>query len=198
MSYEKDLEYLREELKNSEDKLRQAEMNGYVTDAEMWESDVENIRYQIKVHEEASKAGEYKAKAEAFDKILQQVDKESNRTTVETLLGTTKVLLHTRIGIYTHGVIKRMRNKDDKSLEDRLSELKTDYRIYDKEEQEELDEVYRKAEAFDRVKKEIRKNASYLFTKTPSEKRNAQIDILNGILIAMDNAEFDAEGEEAD
>lgn len=73
-------------------------------------------------------------KSEAFDKILHQVDKESNWTTVETPLGTTKVLLHTRIGIYTHGVIKRMRNKDDKSLEDKLSELKSDYRIYDQEE----------------------------------------------------------------
>ena len=62
--------------------------------------------------------------------------------------------------------------------------------------QQELAEVYRKAEAFNKAKKEIRKNASYLFTKTPSEERNAQIDILNGILIAMDDAEFDVESEE--
>src|SRR5699024_3646532 len=70
MSYEKELEYLRKEFNKSSAKFHQAEAEGYETDAEMWENDMVNIGHQIHIHEQAAKADEYEAKAEAFDDIV--------------------------------------------------------------------------------------------------------------------------------
>lgn len=67
MSYEEEIAYLRKELKKSEDKFREAEQEGYETDANVWENDMENLGRQIYLYEQASKADEYEAKAKAFD-----------------------------------------------------------------------------------------------------------------------------------
>lgn len=84
MSYEKELEYLRKEFKKSEDKFREAEREGYETDADIWQNDMENIGHQIHIHERAAKADEYEkikcrkhvndCKAEAFDAVLKAYD----------------------------------------------------------------------------------------------------------------------------
>ena len=68
MSYEEELEYLRREFKKSEDKFHEAEREGWHTDANIYEDNMENLGYQIHIHEQAAKAHEYEAKAEAFDK----------------------------------------------------------------------------------------------------------------------------------
>src|SRR5699024_3563127 len=57
-------------------KFHQAEAEGYETDAEMWENDMVNIGHQIHIHEQAAKAGEYEAKAKAYDSLKNKLNNE--------------------------------------------------------------------------------------------------------------------------
>ena len=69
----KDIEYLKKELKKYQRKYSEAEMEGYETDAEMWLNNIDNIRYQIHIHEQAAKADEYEAKAKLADKLISEL-----------------------------------------------------------------------------------------------------------------------------
>ena len=62
MGYEKELEYLRKELKNSEAKFHEAEREGWHTDANIYKDNMENFEYQINIHQQAAKADECEAK----------------------------------------------------------------------------------------------------------------------------------------
>ena len=73
MVYEKELEYLRKEFNKSSAKFHLAEAEGYETDAEMWGDDMVNIGHQIHIHEQATKADEYEAKAESYTKLVSQI-----------------------------------------------------------------------------------------------------------------------------
>ena len=72
LSYEEELEYLRREFKKSEDKFHEAEREGWHTDANIYKDNMENFEYQIHIHEQATKADEYEAKAKAFDRIVEE------------------------------------------------------------------------------------------------------------------------------
>ena len=76
LSYEEELEYLRREFKKSEDKFHEAEREGWHTDANIYKDNMENFEYQIHIHEQATKADEYEAKAKAFDHIENLVKTE--------------------------------------------------------------------------------------------------------------------------
>ena len=76
MSYEKDLEYLRREFKKSEYKFHEAEREGWHTDANIYKDNMENFEYQIHIHEQATKADEYEAKAKAFDSLKNKLENE--------------------------------------------------------------------------------------------------------------------------
>ncbi len=70
MSYEKELEYLRKELKKSKDKFHEAEREGWHTDANTYKDNMENFEYQIHIHEQAAKADEYEANINEFKERL--------------------------------------------------------------------------------------------------------------------------------
>lgn len=70
MSYEKELEYLRKELKNSEAKFHEAEREGWHADANIYKDNMENFEYQINIHEQAAKADEYEANLKKVKKQL--------------------------------------------------------------------------------------------------------------------------------
>ena len=76
MSYEEELEYLRREFKKSEDKFHEAEREGWHTDANIYEDNMENLGYQIHIHEQAAKADEHEAKAKAFDSLKNKLENE--------------------------------------------------------------------------------------------------------------------------
>lgn len=78
MKYEKDLEYLRRELKNAQNIYDEAEENERESDAEMWMNRITHLEFQIDVFKNAAKAGEYEAKAVAFDRIKAYSDKAIN------------------------------------------------------------------------------------------------------------------------
>lgn len=70
MKYEKDLEYLRKELKNAQNIYDEAEENERESDAEMWMNRITHLEFQIDVFKNAAKADEHEAKAKAFDEIM--------------------------------------------------------------------------------------------------------------------------------
>lgn len=72
MKYEKDLEYLRRELKNAQNIYDEAEENERESDAEMWMNRITHLEFQIDVFKNAAKADEYEAKAKAFDRIVKE------------------------------------------------------------------------------------------------------------------------------
>lgn len=74
MSYEKELEYLRKEFKKSKAKFHEAEREGWHTDGNIYKDNMENLEYQIGIHEQAAKADEYKAKAKAWDKYKSHME----------------------------------------------------------------------------------------------------------------------------
>lgn len=78
MSYDEELEYLRKEFKKSEAKFREAEREGWHTDANIYEDNMANLGYQINIHEQAAKADEYEAKAKAFDSLKNKLENEVN------------------------------------------------------------------------------------------------------------------------
>ena len=78
MSYEKDLDYLRRELRNAQNIYDEAEKDERESDAEMWMNRVTHLEFQIEVFEKATKADEYEAKAEAFDAILKTYNEASS------------------------------------------------------------------------------------------------------------------------
>lgn len=67
MSYEKELEYLRRGLKNTQNFYDEAKDDERESDAEMWMNRITHLEYQIDVFKSAAKADEYEAKAKAFD-----------------------------------------------------------------------------------------------------------------------------------
>ena len=69
MKYEKDLEYLRRELKNAQNIYDEAEEDECESDAEMWMNRITHLEFQIDVFKNAAKADEYEVKAKAFDDI---------------------------------------------------------------------------------------------------------------------------------
>ena len=68
MSYEKDLDYLKRELRNAQNIYDEAEKDERESDAEMWMNSVTHLEFQIEVFEKATKSDEYEAKAKAWDK----------------------------------------------------------------------------------------------------------------------------------
>ena len=70
MSYEKDLDYLKRELRNAQNIYDEAEKDERESDAEMWMNRVTHLEFQIEVFEKATKSDEYEAKAKAFDESL--------------------------------------------------------------------------------------------------------------------------------
>src|SRR5699024_2136164 len=86
MSYEKDLEYLKRELRNAQNIYDEAEKDERVSDAEMWMNRATHLEFQIEVFEKATKSDEYEAKAKAFDAIMREWENE--RVTKSHILGT--------------------------------------------------------------------------------------------------------------
>ena len=76
MKYEKDLEYLRRELKNAQNIYDEAEENERESDAEMWMNRITHLEFQIDVFKNAAKADEYEAKAKAFEAIMREWEDE--------------------------------------------------------------------------------------------------------------------------
>lgn len=71
MNYQKELEYLRRELKKSTEKYEEAVAEGQERHAEIWEDDIKDIKHQIHVYEQATKAEGYEAKLAEVKKQLQ-------------------------------------------------------------------------------------------------------------------------------
>lgn len=71
MNYQKELEYLRRELKKSTEKYEEAVAEGQERHAEIWEDDIKDIKHQINIYEQATKAEEYEAKLAEVKKQLQ-------------------------------------------------------------------------------------------------------------------------------
>ena len=71
MNYEKELEYLRRELKKSTEKYNEAVAEGHERYAEIWSDDILDIKFQIHVYEQATKADKYEANLEEVKKQLQ-------------------------------------------------------------------------------------------------------------------------------
>lgn len=71
MNYQKELEYLRRELKKSTEKYEEAVVEGQERHAEIWHDDILDIKHQIHVYEQATKADEYEVKLAEVKKQLQ-------------------------------------------------------------------------------------------------------------------------------
>ena len=78
MSYEKDLDYLKRELRNAQNIYDEAEKDERESDAEMWMNRVTHLEFQIEVFEKATKSDEYEAKAKAYNDTLKTLDKLIN------------------------------------------------------------------------------------------------------------------------
>ncbi|WP_411842194.1 hypothetical protein [Salinicoccus sp. HZC-1] len=94
MEYEKEIARLKKERNKSAEKYKEAEDECYITDSEIWLNDIENLDYQIYIHEQAAKADANEAKAQAFDEIAQIYDEntglgeqDEDSTNFETLVG---------------------------------------------------------------------------------------------------------------
>lgn len=74
MSYEKDLDYLKRELRNAQNIYDEAEKDERESDAEMWMNRVTHLEFQIEVFEKATKSDEYEAKAKAFDGVKELIN----------------------------------------------------------------------------------------------------------------------------
>lgn len=72
MSYEEDLKHLRTTLEKLEKLHSDAVVNGDHMDEMLYKENVENVKHQIHIHEQAAKAAEYEAKAKAFDRIVKE------------------------------------------------------------------------------------------------------------------------------
>ena len=71
MNYQKELEYLRRELEKSRAKFNESVEEGRERHAEIWHDDILDIKHQIHVYEQATKAEEYEAKLAEVKKQLQ-------------------------------------------------------------------------------------------------------------------------------
>lgn len=71
MNYERELGYLRRELKKTTDKYYEAVAEGHEFYAETWSDEIVDIEHQIRVYEQATKADKYESKLEEVKKQLQ-------------------------------------------------------------------------------------------------------------------------------
>ena len=66
---------------------------------------------------------------------------------------------------------------------------------YCEEDEKTFEELARKSGAFEKTKIDIRKQIDHLYKNMFSEKAQTKIDLLEGILMTMNDNEFDADHE---